>query len=110
GHAEPVRAEVADDRADTLRRAPAAGERLELAPRALAHEHVDVALAAQQPLDQEAPDEAGGAGHEVAHRSSIAKRSLNTSSMCGKGRVWSSVVETSRGARRASSWARAGGP
>ena len=43
--------------------------------RALAHEHVDLALALlQQPLDQAAPDEAGRSCHEVGHRSSSLSR------------------------------------
>ena len=41
-------------------------QRVELVRGALADEHVDVALALEQPLDEMPADEAGGAGDEVA--------------------------------------------
>ena len=53
-------------RLDAARAAPQPlDQRLELLARALAHEHVDVALAVEQPLDQVAADEAGRAGDEI---------------------------------------------
>ena len=68
GDAEQRLAEVADDGLDPVRGAPALDQLVELLARALADEHVDVALALEQPLDQMAADETGRAGHEVAHR------------------------------------------
>ena len=59
--------EVPDDGLDAVRCAPALDQRVELGPRALAHEHVDVALALEQSLDQEAPDEPRRAGDEIGH-------------------------------------------
>ena len=65
--AEALLREVADDRRDALAALPALDQLRQALLRALAHEHVDVALAvAQQLLDEVAADEAGGAGDEVA--------------------------------------------
>ncbi len=69
-------AQVAEHRLDALRRrgardhAPALDQVVQAALRALAHEHVDLALALlEQPLDQTAADEAGCSCDEVGHRS-----------------------------------------
>ena len=47
--------------------APALAQALELLLGPLAHEHVDVPFALEQPLDEMAADEAGGSRDEVAH-------------------------------------------
>ncbi len=66
--AEALLRQVADDGLDALAAVPPGDQLLELAARALAHQHVDVALAvAQQLLDEVPADEAGGAGDEVGH-------------------------------------------
>ena len=60
--------EVADDRLDALGMRPALEEAVELLARVLADEDVHVALAvAKELLDEMAADEAGRAGHEIAH-------------------------------------------
>jgi hypothetical protein len=66
GDAEHGLGDVAGDGLDAAARAPALDQLVEPAARPLAHEHVDVALALQQALDQMAADEAGPAGDEVA--------------------------------------------
>ena len=63
--AEQRRGEVAGDGVDPPVAAEPGGDRLELLGRARAHEHVDVALALEQPLEQMTADEAGRPGHEV---------------------------------------------
>ena len=60
--------EVAHDGLDAVARAPALDQRVQPLARALANEHVDVPFALEQPLHEMAADEAGRAGHEVAHR------------------------------------------
>ena len=61
--------EIADDGLDAVAGAPALDQGVQPLARALAHEHVDVPLALEQPLHQMAADEAGRTGHEVAaHR------------------------------------------
>ena len=67
--AEALLREVADHRRDAVAALPALDELLEPLPRALAHEHEDLALAvAQQLLHEVAADEARGPGDEIAHR------------------------------------------
>ena len=73
--AEQRTAQVADHRLDAFARrragddAPALDQVVQALERALAHEHVDLALAfVQQPLDQPASDEAGRSCDEVGHR------------------------------------------
>jgi len=63
--------------------APTLDQIVETSPRALAHEHVDLALAIlQQPFDETAADEARCSCHEVGHRAEP------TSNACGRvGRV-----------------------
>ena len=51
--------------------APALDQLVELLARALAYEHVDVALALEQPLDEVAADEASGARDEVGRQRSL---------------------------------------
>jgi hypothetical protein len=72
---EPRLREVADDRHHPPRVvSPAAAELLEPAAGALAHEHVDRALAGEQELDQVSTDEPRRSGYEVAHDSSSSVR------------------------------------
>ncbi len=60
--------QIADYRHDpTLGRAPSLDQLLELADRSLPAQHKDRAFTLQQPLEQVAPDEAGGSRDEVAH-------------------------------------------
>ena len=63
GDAEARLGEVADDRLDAVLRlrAPALDQLVELVRRALADEHVDVAVALEQLLDEVAADEPGRA-------------------------------------------------
>jgi hypothetical protein len=68
GNAQLRLREVAHDRDDALRvLAPARPQLVELPDRALAHQHVDVAFALDEPVDEETADEAGPSGHEVGH-------------------------------------------
>ena len=69
--AEPRLAEVADHRLDPVGLSPPFDQLVELLARALAYEHVDVALALEQPLDEVTPDEAGGARDEVGRQRSL---------------------------------------
>jgi hypothetical protein len=73
GETEPLLLQVARDRLDAVGRvpAPAFDEPVEARLRALADEHVDVAVALEQPLDEMAADEARRARHEVRHRSPL---------------------------------------
>jgi hypothetical protein len=64
-------AEIADHGLDPVGPAPAFHQRVELVARAFAYEHVDVALALEQPLDEVAADEAGGARDEVGRQRSL---------------------------------------
>jgi hypothetical protein len=61
---QPRLRKVADNGLDPILLAPAVGQ---LVDRALAHEHIDVPLALEQPFNQEASDESGPAGHEICH-------------------------------------------
>ncbi len=78
GDAEQRQGEVADDGVDARARGgavqvlPLFEESLDANLGALAHEHVDVALAGEEALDEVAPDEARCAGYEVGHGASIA--------------------------------------
>ena len=67
GQAQPRLGEVAEDGLDAVAGAPALDQAIEALARALADEHVDVAFALQQPLDEVASDESGRARHEVRH-------------------------------------------
>ena len=69
--AQVLLAEVADDRLDAVTLAPLLHQLRELVLRLLADEDVDVALAVEQPLDEMAADEPGGAGDEVGRQSSL---------------------------------------
>ena len=73
GQAEARLLQIADDGLDALGGvgAPALDERGEAVTRALAHEHVDVALALEQLLHEMAADEAGRARHEIRHCSPL---------------------------------------
>ena len=69
-HAELRPGEIALHRHHELRRlTPGGAQRVELALRLLADEHVDGLAAGDEPLDEEPPDETGCAGDEVSHRS-----------------------------------------
>ena len=66
--AEPRLRQVAGDRDDpSLLGTQALDERVELAPRALPHEHVDRAIPLQELGDEMPADEPGRAGDEVVH-------------------------------------------
>ncbi len=83
-HAEQRLREIADDRLDARLRlgAPALDQLVQAVHRALAHEHVDVALALEQLLDEVAADEPGRAGDEVAQRISPWCRDLGGNPTC----------------------------
>ncbi len=84
-HAEVGLTEVAEHRRDAVA-APLLDQRLEPADRALAAQREDLALpVVDQLLDEEASDEAGGAGDEVGHgekhrsrRSEVSGKSFNS--------------------------------
>ena len=71
GDAEQGLGQVADHRLDAVSGAPALDQLVEPLAGALAHEHVDVPLALEQPLHEVAADESGRTRHEVAHRVSL---------------------------------------
>ena len=55
---------------------------VDLAPRALAHEHVDRAVALQQLLHQVAADEPGRTRDEVVHSDALLFSSIRAASLC----------------------------
>ena len=69
--AQPRLVEVADDGLDAIAGVPAFDQLVELLARALAHEHVDVALALEQSLHEVTPDEARGARDEIRRQRSL---------------------------------------
>ena len=78
--AEQRLGQVAGDGVDAVAAAEALDQRFELLGRPLADEHVDVALALEQPFDQMAADEAGGPRHEVARHVFPLPRCLRSAS------------------------------
>src|SRR6185312_14916738 len=78
-------AQVPEHRPDPPGSAPAMDERVEPSDRLRPHEHVDLAVAREQPFDQMATDEPGRAGHEVAHVTTLpaGRRPVTRSSLAG---------------------------
>src|SRR5207302_8670841 len=75
--------DVAEHRPDAICRlgTPGSNQRLELLARSLPHEHVDLAVALEQPLHEMASDEPGRPGNEVSHlrRTATSRRASRRS-------------------------------
>ena len=78
--------EVAGHRDDAIPGAEPLREVVQAAPRALAHERIDRALALEQELHEMAADEAGRARYEVAH-DPLSLRIIGRASLPGRRRV-----------------------
>src|SRR6185312_10794032 len=66
--------QVSEHRPDPPGAPPAMDQRIEPSDRLRPHEHVDLSLAGEQPFDQMTADEPRGAGHEVAHATTLPAR------------------------------------